>query len=80
MSDRPKSRTPEEKETIIRFDETQAHAFVYTHNRRMTRKLERLGFKREGLYWRVPKKLVSIRAPRVGSPGFGRRKVASKGV
>lgn len=58
------SRTLEEKETIIRYDETDSYAYVYTHNRALQTRLARLKAVKEGVNYRIPKSYVLIRRPR----------------
>jgi len=91
------ARTPltlQERETIIRFDESQGPASTFTYNRRWQKHLEeKLGIKREwsngrgGKEYSIPKARVSLpRAPRRLSEGEkarlreqGRRLVALQG-
>lgn len=58
------SRTLEEKETIIRYDETDSYAYIYTHNRALQTRLIRLKATKEGVNYRIPKSYVLIRRPR----------------
>jgi hypothetical protein len=67
-----RSLSPEERETIIRFDETSNPASVFTYNRRWQQHIEkRLGIKPDwsnhhgGRQYSVPKSRISVpRAPR----------------
>ena len=58
-----------ERETIIRFTERREEAQIYTHNRRMINKLEKMGFEGEesdgetGLTFEIPKNHVRVQAP-----------------
>lgn len=69
-----------ERETIITYNEAEAEAEIYTYNRPLQRKLERLALERPeevkilcadrtgSKTFRLPKKFVSVRAARQISP------------
>ena len=69
-----------ERETIITYNEAEAEAEIYTYNRPLQRKLERLALERPeevkilcadrtgSKAFRLPKKFVSVRAARQISP------------
>lgn len=69
-----------ERETIITYNEVEAEAEIYTCNRSLQRKLERLALERPeevkilcadgtgSKTFRLPKKFVSVRAARQISP------------
>ncbi len=69
-----------ERETIITYNEVEAEAEIYTYNRPLQRKLERLALERPeevkilcsdrtgSKTFRLPKKFVSVRAARQISP------------
>lgn len=69
-----------ERETIITYNEAEAEAEIYTYNRPLQRKLERLALERPeevkilcadrtgSKTFRLPKKFVSVRAVRQISP------------
>lgn len=61
------SRTLEEKETIIRWDETNELAYIYTHSRALQNRLKRLKATqtdKEGLSYRIDKSYILVRRPR----------------
>ena len=76
-----------ERETIITYNEAEAEAEIYTYNRPLQRKLERLALERPeevkilcadrtgSKTLRLPKKFVSVRATRQISPEL-REKIA----
>lgn len=67
--------TPEERETILLYNEAEENADVYTHDKKLMEKLKKLHKKHptqiypkgkqsgESVTYIVPKKLISIRAP-----------------
>jgi hypothetical protein len=60
----------QERESVIRFDEESSEANVWTASEVMYRKLKKLGFipvedRDRSATFRIPKKCVSIRKPRV---------------
>ncbi|MDD5387682.1 MAG: hypothetical protein PHQ22_10855 [Sulfuricurvum sp.] len=80
------SLTNEEKETIIRFDQTQSKASVFTYNKKWQKHLEkRLGLKPieenefGGKEYEVEKRRIPMpRAPRVGRKFTEKQKIEAR--